>query len=324
MIKKTKNKIAVVIPCYRVKSHIKKVLSSIGPEVSAVYVIDDGCPEKSGEYVQSFNRDKRVNVLFHEKNKGVGGAVLTGYRKAAKEGADVIVKIDGDGQMDPGLIKYFVKPILERRADYTKGNRFYNVEFLRKMPVIRLLGNSFLSFINKIVSGYWDIMDPTNGYTAIDSHAVKLLPLDKIQNRYFFESDMLFRLGTIRAVVMDIPMNSVYDDEISNLNIKRVMMEFPLKYANRFFKRIFYQYFLRDFNAGTVEFLSGMILVIAGGIFGIYKWMEASDAGIPATSGVVMLAAFPLLVGTQLLISAVNYDIYSVPKISLNSLKNKE
>lgn len=311
--------VAVVIPSYKVKKHILQVISEIGSEVHQIYVIDDKCPENSGKYVEENCTDKRVKVLFHEKNKGVGGAVKTGYKKAYASGADIMIKLDGDGQMEPSLISKFIVPIKKREADYVKGNRFYNLNTLRKMPKLRLIGNSSLSLINKFVNGYWNIMDPTNGYTAIHRNAVKFLPLEKISNRYFFESDMLFRLQVAKAVVVDMPMDAKYADEESNLSIKKVLFEFPPKYTVRFFKRLFYTYFLHDFNVATIELISGSILFIFGCLVGIIHWLASINTGTPATTGTVMLAALPVILGFQLLLSGLNFDMQNIPKQPLST-----
>lgn len=309
--------IAVVIPCYKVQKHILGVISSIGTEVSRIYVVDDCCPEKSGDLVKRECSDSRVTVLFHEVNRGVGGAVCTGYLEALKDGADVVVKIDGDGQMDPRLLMRFVSPIIDGLADYTKGNRFFNLDTLWQMPRIRLLGNSALSLINKVSSGYWNVIDPTNGYTAIHRHVLSMLPLQKLSDRYFFESDMLFRLGTLRAVVLDVPMDASYGDEVSNLNIKKVLIEFPPKYVAAFVKRLAYQYVFREFNIGTFCFVIGMALMLFGVIFGVHSWSVASAGRTSATSGTVMLAALPIILGFQMLLTALFFDINNYPKIPL-------
>src|SRR5690606_32001950 len=150
--------------------------------------------------------DPRVRVIRHASNLGVGGAVITGYQAAIADGMDILVKLDGDGQMDASLIPDFIEPIINGEADYTKGNRFFDLEELRSMPRIRLIGNAVLSFMTKFSSGYWNLFDPTNGFTALHADVARYLPLSKISKRYFFESDMLFRLNTLRAVVHDIPM----------------------------------------------------------------------------------------------------------------------
>lgn len=308
--------IAVVIPSFRVKNHVLSVIERIGPEVERIYVVDDCCPERSGDWVEQNCRDPRVRVLRHEKNLGVGGAVMTGYRAALEERADIVVKVDGDGQMNPALLPRFVAPILAGKADYTKGNRFFSPEDLRGMPFVRLFGNSGLSFVSKLASGYWDVMDPTNGYTAIHRGALSLLPLDKIDNRYFFESDMLFRLSTVRAVVRDVPMSAHYADETSSLRVSKVLFEFPPKYFMRIVKRIFYSYFLREFNVGSVQLIVGALLFLFGVGYGAYHWLVALQTG-PAPTGVIMLAALPTMLGFQLLLAALGFDVVNVPRAPL-------
>ncbi len=303
-------KIAVIIPAYKVKNQIVELVLSIDKAVKIIYVIDDCCPDGSGKFLQENIKDDRLKVLFHEKNQGVGGAMITGYRQFLNdEQADIAVKLDGDGQMNPSLIKFLVKPIVEENAEYVKGNRFFNISGLHSMPKTRLFGNSMLSLINKFVNGYWHIMDPTNGFTAIHKSTLEKLELSKIDKRYFFESDMLFRLGINRAIVIDFPMNSVYDEEESNLKISRILFEFPPKYLVRFFKRIFYNYFLRDFNAGTIQLFLGAILFTFGSVFGLIKWIQSINTGIEATAGTIMLAALPIILGFQFLLGFLNYDI---------------
>jgi glycosyltransferase involved in cell wall biosynthesis len=313
------SEIAVVIPCYRVSARILDVLARIGPEVARIYVVDDACPDGSGALVQARCQDPRVKVITHPANVGVGGAVISGYRRAIAEGAAIIVKLDGDGQMDPALLPSLVAPLLSGAADYSKGNRFYDLRFITRMPVVRMLGNALLSFFNKFSTGYWDIFDPTNGYTAITAKMAALLPLDRISQRYFFESDMLFRLGTFRAVVRDVPMDARYADEVSNLRIGRVWPEFLFKHLRNFGKRIFYTYFLRDVSAASLELLAGIGLLLFGVSYGSWHWWQSFSTGQVAATGVIMLAAMPVLIGLQLLLAFLSYDIASVPRNALSS-----
>ncbi len=295
-----------------------QVLEKIPPLISAVYCVDDACPEKTGLYIQEQCRDKRVQVIFHEKNQGVGGAVMTGYRRALAEGAGIIVKIDSDGQMDPALAPDFVMPVAAGKADYTKGNRFYRLDMLEGMPRIRLFGNAALSFLNKFSSGYWSIFDPTNGYTAIHADVLKLLPLEKIDKGYFFESDMLFRLGTVRAVVVDIPHKAIYAEEESQLKIDKIFSSFALGHVRNFLKRIFYNYFLRDFSVASVEWVLGPALLLFSLVFGAAQWAEHAHEETSASAGTVMLAALPVIVGLQLTLSALHFDVQNQPKMPVH------
>lgn len=307
-------RICVVIPCFKVRDHILGVISRIGPEVERIFVVDDCCPEGSGDFVRQNCHDSRVLVIFHEQNQGVGGAVISGYSAAIEENIDIIVKVDGDGQMDPKLIPKFVAPILKGRADYTKGNRFYNLTNISEMPTVRLFGNAVLSFMTKFSTGYWNIFDPTNGYTAVHAKVVTHLQTRKISHRYFFETDMLFRLNTIRAVVVDIPMDAVYGDERSNLKISKLIGEFLAKHAVNLVKRIFYNYFLRDMTLASIELVTGGTLLAFGVSFGAIHWIQAIKSGLPTPMGTIMLAAMSVLVGLQLVLAFVGFDISSVPK----------
>lgn len=305
--------IAVVIPCYKVRNHILQVLSMIGPEVSRIYVIDDFCPDGSGSFVEAQCRDERVTVIRNTENQGVGGAVMTGYKAAINDGMDIFVKIDGDGQMDPSLILDFVAPIMAGEADYTKGNRFFDLENIREMPRMRVFGNAVLSLMCKLSSGYWNLFDPTNGYTAIHADVARHLPYSKISRRYFFETDMLFRLNTLRAVVIDVPMEAKYGDEVSNLKITKIVGEFFSKHVRNFSKRIFYNYYLRDMSLASIELPLGIALLGFGLVYGGYHWMVSAMAGVPTPAGTVMISALPILIGIEFLLGFVGYDVASVP-----------
>lgn len=306
-------RLAVVVPAYRVRGHILDVIPKIGPEVSAIYVVDDCCPDGSGKLVEASCTDPRVAVLYHDTNQGVGGAMVTGYRRALQDGADIVIKLDGDGQMDPGQIPFLVQPIVAGLADYTKGNRFFELDHLTGMPVMRLIGNAGLSFLTKLSSGYYGIFDPNNGYTAIHARVLERLRLDKLHRRYFFESDMLFNLGQLRAVVLDVPMKAVYGDETSSLSVTKSVFTFGFNHVRNIFRRIFYSYFLRDFNPASINLLAGIPLATFGLIYGLVRWGEASRSGEAAATGEIMLAVLPFLLGVQFLLSFLSFDTQNVP-----------
>lgn len=306
-------RVAVVIPCYKVTGHVLGVIERIGPEVHGIFAVDDKCPVNSGAFIQQNCTDPRVEVVFNPENLGVGGAVMHGYRRAIEAGYDIIVKVDGDGQMDPRLLPGFIAPILSGEADYTKGNRFFDLEEIHQMPPMRIFGNAALSFLTKISSGYWQVFDPTNGYTAIHARVASYLPFDKISRRYFFETDMLFRLNTLRAVVVDVPMNAHYADEESNLKISKILPEFTVKHLRNFAKRIFYNYYLRDMSLASIELPLGLALVLFGTVFGVLHWINSSVHQAYSSAGTVMLAALPIIAGLQLLLAFIGHDIASVP-----------
>ncbi len=312
--------VAVVLPCYKVREHILDVISRIGSEVAHIYVVDDCCPDQSGTYVEENCTDPRVRLVLNQVNLGVGGAVMAGYREAIKDGADIIVKIDGDGQMDPALLPKIIFPLLKGKADYAKGNRFYDLAHIRRMPTVRLIGNAGLSLISKLSTGYWQTFDPTNGYTAIDARVADHLPFDRISQRYFFETDMLFRLNTLRAVVADVPMDACYGEEVSNLKIKDIIGEFFSKNMRNFFKRIFYNYFLRDMSLASLELLAGTALLSFGLVFGVVHWYSGFLSGQVTPTGTIMIASLSLLSGLQFMLAFFSYDIAATPTQPIGDL----
>jgi dolichol-phosphate mannosyltransferase len=312
--------IAVVVPCFRETAHVLDVLAGIGDEVAHVLVVDDACPDGTGRHVQAHCEDPRVEVLIHEHNEGVGSATMTGYRRALELGADIIVKVDGDGQMDPKMIPVLVRPIVAGMADYTKGNRFYQFFAVGRMPPVRITGNMLLSFLSKLSSGYWDIFDPTNGFTAIHERIVRTLPLEKISKGFFFESDVLFRLGLMRAVVKDIPMQARYGNETSAISIPKIIPEFLIKHTVNTWKRIWYAYFVREFSFASIQLVLGKIMLLFGIVFGAYWWYRGAVTGVPATAGTVLLVALPIILGSQFLIAFINIDTRSVPKTPVHPL----
>ncbi|HLG85815.1 MAG TPA: glycosyltransferase family 2 protein [Alphaproteobacteria bacterium] len=316
-------RIAVVIPCYKVRDTILDVVRRVPSSVELIICVDDKCPDGSGDLLKEECSDPRLVILRNPYNRGVGGAVIAGYRAALARSMDIVVKIDGDGQMDPALLSDLVEPLVQGIADYTKGNRFFWPESTQGMPVIRLVGNAGLSFLTKASSGYWRIMDPTNGYTAIHSAALRALPLAKIAERYFFESDMLFRLYTVRAVVLDVPMNARYGNEKSSLSITRVLVPFLFLNIQNIFKRFYYNYILRDFNIASVMVLLGFPLIAFGAIFGLREWLQSYALGTTASAGTVMVAALPIIVGLQLVLTAMSFDLTNAPQVPLQRLSRQ-
>jgi len=305
--------IAVVIPCYRVGRLVLDVIARIGGEVGWIFVVDDKCPVDTGDIVEAQCMDPRVRVIRHEENQGVGGATVTGYKAAMASLAKVVVKIDGDGQMDPALIPQLSRAILLGRADYVKGNRFHRISDVHGMPAVRLLGNAGLSFLTKLSSGYWQLFDPTNGFTAIHREILAEIELDKLARRYFFESDLLYNLNQVRAVVAEMPMRAMYGDEPSSLSPMKVLLPFFKGNMRNFFRRLLYTYFVRNFSAASLELLLSIPLILIGLVYGTAHWFTGMETGIQSAPGVVMAAALPLIIGTQLLLSWLNYDVAVQP-----------
>lgn len=293
------------------------VLARMPEIVSKIIVVDDACPNGSGGLVQTKVGDKRVEVVFSKKNLGVGGAAIVGFQKALETEAEIIVKIDSDGQMNPEDISRLIQPIIDSDADYSKGNRFNSLDDLQEMPKSRIFGNAILSLMSKVSTGYWSITDPTNGFFAISRGALEQLHLGKLRQRWFFESDILFRLSIIRAVIADVPIKARYANEKSNLKIYKVIFEFIHRHNLNFLKRIFYVYYLREWSVVSFELPAGLILTLGGAITGLNLWNQSLTTDQAATVGQVMLAALPIILGFQLLLSVLSLDVANEPKRAL-------
>ncbi|HUI87177.1 MAG TPA: glycosyltransferase family 2 protein [Anaerolineales bacterium] len=310
-----KYKIAAVVPAYRVAGEIAGVLRGLPHYICDVIVVDDASPDSTSEKVAAAaKRDRRLILLQHEHNQGVGGAMVTGFRKALELGAQIVVKVDGDGQMDVGRLPDLLLPLIDGKADYVKGNRFRDFIALQKMPFIRRLGNMGLGFFSKAATGYWNIFDPTNGFLAVRTEVLTQLPLEQIDHSYYFETSMLAHLYLLGAVVCDVPMPARYQGEASSLVIRRVLLEFPFKLLTTFLRRVVLKNFIYDFSMGSVYLITSIPLLLFGLIFGITKWVYYARLNIAAPTGTVMLPTLAVLLGIQLLLSAIESDLRSVPK----------
>jgi len=307
-------RIAVVIPAYCAARTVGAVLDRIPDCVALVFVVDDGSPDATADVVLKRQaRDGRIRLLRHAVNQGVGAAVLTGYRAALEERASAVVKIDSDGQMDPALVPLLVRPLLRGTADYVKANRFLHRRQLQTMPPLRRLGNLGLSFLTKLASGYWNIFDPTNGYTAIHGALLPLVCEAELAPRFFFETSLLLELSLLRAVVRDVAIPARYEGQPSHLSEWRALVEFPPRLLRGFVRRLWTQYFVRDFGLSSLFMLGGGALLAFGALFGGYHWLESLRTAIARPTGTVMLAVLPVILGIQLLLQAAVLDVQGVP-----------
>ena len=307
--------VAVVVPCYKVDTSIESVVASIPSYIRSIILVDDASPGETPRIIDQLAHQNpgRVYAIHHEQNQGVGGATMTGYEMAKTLETDIIVKMDGDGQMDPDYLPLLLEPLIFGQADFAKGNRFASSDILWKMPKIRLLGNAGLSFLCRMASGYWKTLDPTNGYFAIRTEVVARFSPKSISKRYFFESSQLIQLGILRAVVRDVPMRTIYGDEKSNLSIFRVLVGFPPKLFVGLMRRLWYTKILNDTSPDILLGGIGLVLLVFGVVWGVVKYVQFTTLGIPATAGTVMIAALPCILGLQMCLSALQFDFMSVP-----------
>ena len=311
--------IAAVIPAYRVEDDIQSVLSGLPPYIKHIIVVDDASPDSSADLItDSAKKDKRITLIRHSQNQGVGGAMVSGFHKALELGAQIVIKLDGDGQMDPSHIPALITPLIQGKADYVKGNRFRDFQSLQQMPFVRRLGNLGLSFLTKAATGYWNIFDPTNGFFAIRAEILAQVPFNKIDHRYYFETSMLANLYLLGAMVMDVPIPARYGNETSHLSIRRTLFEFPLKLLVTFLRRIILRYYIYDFSMMSLYLMIGIPLLLFGGVFGSIKWVEYASKNIPAPTGTVMLPTLSVILGIQLLLSAIEIDMNSAPRKAIS------
>jgi dolichol-phosphate mannosyltransferase len=311
--------IAIIIPAYQVERNIEAVLAGVPTYIKHIIVVDDASPDSTADLVMARAKtDSRLTLIRHPQNRGVGSAMISGFHKAIELGAQIAIKLDGDGQMDTAQIPSLIEPLILGRADYTKGNRFRDFTSLQKMPIVRRIGNLGLSFLTKAATGYWNIFDPTNGFFAIRTEVLAQLPLEKIDRRYFFETSMLANLYLINAFVMDIPIPARYGSETSHLSIYRSLIEFPLKLFRTFIRRILLRYYIYDFSIASLYIVTGIPLLSFGFIFGVIKWIEYASRNIPAPTGTVMLPTLSVILGIQILLSAIEIDMKSTPRQPLS------
>ena len=300
--------VAAIVPAYRARATIAQVVEKALLVADFVVVVDDASPDDTGGAVPSENA--RVHLLRHDCNRGVGGATKTGMRKALELGADYLVKIDADDQMDTSYVPDMIE-ILERyqEIDLVKGNRFADPATLQEMPAVRLVGNAGLTLLVKFSSGYWTIVDPTNGFIAVRASAVRQLSIDRLADRYFFEIDLLCRFGLRKRAIAELEMPAIYAGEHSSLSVPRVLFSFPLKLAARFLRRLLINYLIVEMNVGSLCGLIGLPLLLIAVLFGGHEWALSSTTGIPRPTGTIVLALLLFMIGFQLSLQALLYDV---------------
>jgi glycosyltransferase involved in cell wall biosynthesis len=306
-------RIAIVIPAYREEERIEGVVRGLPSWVDHIVVVDDASSDRTFERARAIP-DSRLSVLRHEQNQGVGGATLTGFGKALELGTDVLVKMDGDGQMNPAGLTALIEPIRRGDADYVKGNRFLHGHALAQMPWVRRVGNIGLSFMAKVASGYWSIFDPNNGYLALHAAVLPLIDSTRIHKRFFFENSMLLELGLSRAVVRDAYLPARYGEKASHLSETKALVEFPPLLLRGLLRRIVLQYFVRDFTAVSLFILGGLAASGFGFGWGVYHWWLSANTDVTASTGTVMVAVLPLILGIQLLLQALVMDVQNAPR----------
>ncbi len=309
----TKARIAVVIPTYRSRDQIMGVLNDIPEGVEAVYVVDDGCPDRTGHWAVNETDDPRVQLIALAENQGVGGATLAGFDQAFADGHDVAVKVDSDGQLDPALVPDIAEPLLESNAGYAKGSRFTTPKNLVGMPRHRVFLNAVLSITNKFASGYYSLSDPTNGLIGLHRDAYALLDTKPISRRFFFESDLMHHLNLARVPAVQVPMAATYADEESNLSFRSEALPFMWGTTRNFFKRIFMRHFVLSFSLAGIYLTVGMLFSLFSLGFGLATWIRSATTEVPSNSGAVAIVLLSALVGINFISTFFVFDVNDEP-----------
>ena len=300
-------KIAVAIPCYKVEQHLEQVVSGLPPLIDIILLVDDCSPDGTPALVDRLADGSRIVAIHHPQNKGVGGAMKTAFRKAMEMEADVVVKLDGDGQMDASYIAPLVEAL--EGADFAKGNRLFNRQMLRRMPAIRRIGNMGVGFMVKAASGYWNVSDPVNGFFAIRTKTLRQMDLDRVADRYFFESSMLIEMHYTGAHISEVNMPAIYGDEHSNLSVGKTFFSFPPRLIAAWLRRLHLSYFVYDFNICSLYILVGLPSFLFGLTFGLCEWIHYASISSPSPTGTIMVAVLTFILGFQMLLAAAQYDI---------------
>lgn len=315
------HKIAVIIPYYNASKQILKVIAKLPEYINAVIIVNDKSPESlpKENILKVINSTTKCHFLNNEINLGVGGATKNGMRHALELGIDIVIKVDADDQMDLNYIPDLVDQIVHNNKSVAKGNRFKDRKALRSMPLVRRLGNIALSFLVKIATGYWHNFDPTNGYIAIKTSALKEVNFSNLSNRYYFETSLLSEFYFQKLQVIDISMPAIYGDEKSNMNVSKMIFVFLARLSKTFLKRVVKEYFLYDFNIGSVYIFFGFPLFLFGIVYGISKWMYYSSINAFAPTGTIMIITISIILGFQLILQAIQYDVFNAPKGTQNN-----
>ena len=300
------------MPAYNEAAHVGDVVRGMPSFVDLIIVVDDASIDDTSSVAQAVG-DPRVLLVRHETNQGLGGSLIDAHRVALESDADIMVVMAGDGQMDPGYLPSLFDPLIDEGYDFTKGNRFFSARSMAGMPRHRVLGNVILTFLTKLATGYWDVFDPQNGYTAITREASEDIDWSSVARDYSFENDVLARLGLARRRVRDVDIPALYGQEVSDVRVHAVIPDLLRTLRRAFWRRIWLQYVVRSFSPVALFLFFGGAMTLWSVVFGI--WVAWSSAGPPqASTATVMLVVLPLLMGFELLLAALVLDIMNAPK----------
>jgi glycosyltransferase involved in cell wall biosynthesis len=306
-------KIGVVVPAYKEQAQIQAVIETMPELVDCIVVVDDASPDQTGELARAA-ADERTEVITHEVNQGVGGAIVTGHKRMIEEGMDVSVVMAGDGQMNPSYLPKLLDPIADEGYGFVKANRFYSSTSFEGMPKHRVFGNMILTILTKAASGYWNLVDPQNGYTACTTEVLERLPLGRVHKRYDFENDLLIWLNIADVRAMDVNVPAVYGDETSTMNLMKVAPRILWTLLGGGWRRMWRKYILWSFSPIALLLLAGLLLTVFGLAVGAWATIWSLTSGVSASTGTWLLGVAPAMIGIQFLVQGLVLDIQATPR----------
>jgi glycosyltransferase involved in cell wall biosynthesis len=305
-------RIAALVPAFNEEAHVGGVIATMPDYVDLIVVVDDASTDGTSGAVLAAD-DDRVRLIRHPHNGGLGASLSTAHRAALAEGADISVVMAGDGQMDPAYLPRLLDPIADLGYDFAKGNRFFAADSWRGMPWHRVLGNLALTILTKAATGYWDVFDPQNGYTAMARGVQQRVPWQQVASDYSFENDVLAHLGVLRARIKDVDIPAVYGDEVSHMQVRSAAPRILATLTRALVRRMWLRHIVRGPSVLALLGLGGLALCLWALAFG--AWVAWQSLGPPqASPATVMLAVGPLLLGCELLLAALLLDIADSPR----------
>jgi len=303
--------VGVVVPCHNEETQIGRVIETMPDYVDRIIIVDDVSSDRTVAVVEDYipRYPGRIRLIVHPKNGGVGAAIVTGYKAAVEEKIDMTAVMAGDAQMDPDDLPALLEPVASGEVDYSKGNRLFTGDAWNAIPKVRYLGNSALSLMTKVASGYWHVADSQTGYCVANLKALKTIDLDALYPRYGFPNDMLVQLNIYDFVVRDVPIQPVYGvGEKSGIKLYKVIPTLSWLLLRRFWYRMFQKYVIRDTHPLVLFYIFGLLFGLAGFVLGVVE-VVAKMQGFAIAVPTVVLATLLLISGMQFLFFAMWFDM---------------
>lgn len=303
-------RVAAILPCYNEEKLIGKTIDMMPDFVDKILAVDDKSTDNTWEVISKIAKtNKRVVPLKHDANTGIGGAYVTGFNYSLENKIDLVFTMAGDAQCDTTYMTNMADTLLDHDLDYVKANRFVHLEALKQMPSFRRIGNTVITILTKFSSGYYSIFDSQNGYGVFRRKTLENLPFEHIGRRYDYENTLLIALSIMGARIKDEPVPAIYGDEVSTIPVFKTTMR-ALKVVWRgFWKRMYYKYVLVNFHPIALFLFSGLLSALVGLLFGGFIVYERFISNQSPSTGTVMLCVLPLIVGLQLLLTAITMDM---------------